>query len=478
MLNNLGTNAKESIFFKIPSLLVDICIQIATLEWLIHETWLVRVRENNLVIYEQPGTLFLLVFSCLVSYLILRNRLNERHRTAVNIAGRALAHAFVMWVLFNGLMAVIYELTIQGKLIAFQLLITSVLMVVAHLAILYVITYIRRRGANTYPLVMIGTAANMLSIYKTLNQDADSKGYKVVGFFTDRPQEIPDGALALGSVEDSFSYIERQHSELKEVLCSLNPATETETVNRLVLLCEKLLVRFTYVPDMKGYPKRKLTFDQVGNVNVISLYDEPLNQPVAKLVKRLFDLVISGLFLCTLFPFIWLFCAIGIKVSSPKGGIFFRQKRTGYEGKEFWCLKFRSMHPSSDADTKQAVKGDSRVFPFGEFLRKSSLDELPQFINVFKGDMSIIGPRPHMIHHTDIYSQLISDYMVRHYAKPGITGWAQINGCRGETKELSEMKDRIEKDIYYIEHWSVELDIYIFFKTIWQLLKHNDSKAY
>ena len=170
-------------------------------------------------------------------------------------------------------------------------------------------------------------------------------------------------------------------------------------------------------------------------------------------------------------------CAIGIKLSSP-GPVLFKQKRTGYEGKEFWCYKFRSMHASTDADTKQAVKGDSRVFPFGEFLRRSSIDELPQFLNVFKGDMSVVGPRPHMLHHTDIYSELISDYMIRHLAKPGITGWAQINGCRGETKELAEMKERVEKDIWYIEHWSVELDVSIFLQTVWQILRHQDEKAY
>ena len=216
---------------------------------------------------------------------------------------------------------------------------------------------------------------------------------------------------------------------------------------------------------------------QLGNVNVISLHEEPLNTPLAKFVKRSADVFFSGLFLVTLFPLVWLVCAIGIKLSSP-GPVFFKQKRTGYEGKEFWCYKFRSMHASADADTKQAVKGDSRVFPFGEFLRKSSIDELPQFINVFRGDMSIIGPRPHMIHHTDIYSDLIGDYMIRHLAKPGITGWAQVNGCRGETKELSEMKDRVEKDIWYIEHWSVELDVSIFLQTVWQILRHEDEKAY
>lgn len=476
MLNNLEKSTKESIFFKIPTLLADILVQVITLQWLLYGTTM--VREKNLAIYEKPGTLVLLVASCLLSFLVLRNRLDDRRRPTSSVAVRALMHALFIWMLFNGLMAVIYELTLQGKLLTLQLAVTSVAMVTIHLVFRLIINYIRKKGANTYTILMVGSADNLLAIYKSLVEDREEKGYNFLGFFTDRPEEVPAGANYLGMVEDSFSFIDRQHDYINELFCSLNPATDPERVSELVSHCEKTLVRFYYVPDMKGYPKRKLTFSQVGNVNVISLYDEPLNQPWAKFVKRFFDIVLSSLFLCTLFPFIWLFCAIGIKISSPKGGVFFRQKRTGYEGKEFWCLKFRSMHPSEDADTKQAVKGDSRVFPFGEFLRKSSLDELPQFINVLKGDMSVIGPRPHMVHHTDVYSDLIGDYMVRHYAKPGITGWAQIKGCRGETKELSEMQERIEKDIYYIEHWSVELDVYIFLETVWQILRHKDEKAY
>lgn len=136
------------------------------------------------------------------------------------------------------------------------------------------------------------------------------------------------------------------------------------------------------------------------------------------------------------------------------------------------------MKENKDADKLQATKDDPRKTPFGDFLRRSSIDELPQFINVFLGNMSIIGPRPHMEYHTDMYSALIGDYMVRHLAKPGITGWAQINGCRGETKTLEEMAKRVEHDIWYIENWSPLLDIEIFFKTIWQVMPGRDKQAY
>ena len=475
MFSIIKTATKETLFYKLPALIGDILIQVGTLLFLLYGTDM--VREKNLALYERSGSWFLLVVSCIAAAWILGIKINERGRSSVNIANRAILNAAVTFILFNGLMAIIYELVLQGKLLLLQAAITGFLYVLWHLFLRKVIGRIRRMGSNNYTVAMVGSDPNMLQVCQFLTDSYTEEGYRVLGMFTDHPDQIPAGIPNLGSPEDAIEYVEKNGESLKEMLCSLNPATETEYVNRLVSTCESQMVRFKYVPGMEGYPKRKMNISQLGNVNVISLHEEPLNTPLAKFIKRSADVVFSFLFLITLFPLIWIICAIGIKLSSP-GPVFFKQKRTGYEGKEFWCYKFRSMHQSADADTKQAEKGDSRVFKFGEFLRRSSIDELPQFINVFKGDMSIIGPRPHMLHHTDIYSDLIGDYMIRHLAKPGITGWAQVNGCRGETKELSEMKERVEKDIWYIEHWSVELDVYIFFLTLWQLLRHEDEKAY
>ena len=153
------------------------------------------------------------------------------------------------------------------------------------------------------------------------------------------------------------------------------------------------------------------------------------------------------------------------------------QKRTGKEGKEFTCIKFRTMTVNKDADEKQATKGDARVTKIGAFMRKTNLDETPQFLNVLIGDMSIVGPRPHMLKHTEIYSHLIDKYMVRHFAKPGITGWAQVTGFRGETKDLSEMEGRIKQDVWYIENWTFWLDLKIIFKTVANMIK-GEEKAY
>ena len=209
---------------------------------------------------------------------------------------------------------------------------------------------------------------------------------------------------------------------------------------------------------------------------IITLRDEPLTDFVNRVIKRIFDILFS-LFVI-LFILSWLFpiIAIIIKLNS-KGPVLFKQKRSGIDNKEFICYKFRSMTVNRDSDSKQATMNDTRVTRIGKFLRKTSLDEFPQFINVLIGDMSIVGPRPHMIKHTNEYSALIQKYMVRQLVKPGITGAAQVRGFRGETKSLKDMEGRIRLDVWYIENWSFWLDINIIFKTIWNSLK-GDDKAF
>lgn len=187
-----------------------------------------------------------------------------------------------------------------------------------------------------------------------------------------------------------------------------------------------------------------------------------------KAVKRIFDIVFAVLMIVVLAP-VWVVLAIWIAVTSP-GGIFFRQKRTGYKGREFNMLKFRSMYVNADADTKQAEGDDPRITAVGRFLRRSSLDELPQLWNVVTGDMSVIGPRPHMLAHTEYYAARIPDYMRRHDMRPGLTGYAQVKGFRGATPTLKDMEDRVKADLEYIDRFSLWLDLKIFTLTIWKML--------
>ncbi len=187
-----------------------------------------------------------------------------------------------------------------------------------------------------------------------------------------------------------------------------------------------------------------------------------------KAVKRIFDVVFALLVLAVLAP-VWIVLAIWIALTSP-GGVFFRQKRTGYKGCEFDMLKFRSMYINQEADTLQATGNDPRITPVGRFLRRSSLDELPQLWNVVIGDMSVIGPRPHMLSHTDYYAPRISDYMRRHDMRPGLTGYAQVRGFRGATPDIKDMENRVRADLEYVDKFSLWLDVKILFLTVWKMI--------
>jgi exopolysaccharide biosynthesis polyprenyl glycosylphosphotransferase len=192
------------------------------------------------------------------------------------------------------------------------------------------------------------------------------------------------------------------------------------------------------------------------------------------LAKRIFDLVFSGLVILLLLSWFMPLLALIIKLDS-RGPVLFRQLRTGKDGKPFYCLKFRSMHINAESDHKQASRHDSRITRVGAILRKTSIDELPQFLNVLLGEMSVVGPRPHMIRHTEDYSKIIDNFMIRHAVTPGITGWAQVEGHRGETKERAAMERRVNADLFYIQNWSLALDLKIVALTVRQAIKGHEN---
>ena len=464
---------KESLFYKIPTMIVDLIIYYGVI------VGTVLFLNGPYEYYFGAGAVALLVLSYFfIIRIVLPLQITERGRPLVSVFVRGCEQAFLTWALFSGIVSLVYMPRINFTLLILQLLLSMVLIGFFHLVVLLIIRTIRRSGRNSRSIVLIGADDNQIQILNSIKKGYGVTGYRVQGVFTSLYKDlVPKDVAYLGKVSESVDFLASHSDQIDEVFCSLDPVTDKELVSEIIHFCESNFIKFYYVPAFNGYINHRLAIRQFDRVNVICLHEEPLDNFMAKAYKRFMDILISGLFLITLYPFIWLVCAICIKIADPKGPVLFKQKRTGYGGKEFDCLKFRSMRTSSDADTKQATKGDSRIFPFGAFIRKTSIDELPQFYNVFRGDMSIIGPRPHMIYHTEMYSELISNYMVRHLAKPGITGWAQVNGNRGETKTVDDMRDRVEKDIWYIEHWSPELDLRIFLKTIMQLL-HADKQAF
>lgn len=341
-------------------------------------------------------------------------------------------------------------------------------------------TYIKHKrsvGRNRVNTIILGTGQMEQKIVDVMTNVWN--GYNLLGYFiktdadTMANRSTDEEITYLGEESELLPFIEKHHVD--ELYIGVMPDKLNE-YKALMQLCEKHMIRTYYVPTISYGEFRSAKVMEFGDIYVMSQYSEPLKDMRNRIKKRAFDFVVSLLFLCTLFPIILIIVAIVSKMTMP-GPLFFKQKRTGYDGKDFICYKFRSMKVNKDSDKVQAVKDDPRVTKWGLLMRHTNIDELPQFINVLKGNMSIVGPRPHMLAHTDYYSQLISDYMIRHYVKPGITGWAQTHGERGETKTVDDMKRRVEKDIWYIEHWSFWLDIQIILKTVADAI-HGDDKAY
>lgn len=241
-------------------------------------------------------------------------------------------------------------------------------------------------------------------------------------------------------------------------------------------LADRYCMRLKFVPDFTNISKQQFSTSNFNNFHVITPRHEPLQDAYNRLVKRIFDIVFSSLVLIFILSWLYPLLALLIKRES-KGPVLFKQLRTGKKNKSFWCYKFRSMQINATSDIQQASKNDARVTRIGKFMRRTSLDEMPQFFNVLLGDMSVVGPRPHMISHTEGFNDQISNFMVRHFVKPGITGLAQVSGHRGEIKKVSDMKRRVKADIDYVQNWSLIKDIKICFLTVFNTLK-GDEKAF
>ena len=360
-----------------------------------------------------------------------------------------------------------WQLIVQGALF-------FAVMILVRYAELSCIKLYRKRGGNTRTITYVGADTALVQLSDELLNDP-AKGYRFLGYYADAEIEGP-GLQRLGSLEFLLDHLNEPDAlQIGDEMYVCISRRQVETILQLSRFCDRRMVKFFYVPMASESVPLNLQREFISDIEVFTMHASRLEEPLNRVLKRCFDIVLSVLFLLAtalIYPFI----ALMIKWQSP-GPVLFKQQRTGLSGKPFTLLKFRSMHVNQDADRKQATESDSRTFPFGRFLRKTSLDELPQFWNVLKGDMSVIGPRPHMLAHTDLYSHLIDKYMVRHFVKPGITGWAQVTGYRGETKELWQMEGRVLRDLWYMEHWSIWLDI----RILWLSVKSffiRDQKAY
>lgn len=439
--------------------------------WIVETMGWRNYDEDSRFYWNRYGHLFVFLLSYLASVSIVRIKLKDLDSMLETFI-RAAAQVVLMYILFTVCVWILFH-TFPGHLLMWSGIVNGILICLSHCTITKIA--VSRRRKNEINVIFVGADDNNVRLFEEIKHGFSTFSYNVQGFFTSSLlNNIPSESKFLGKISDVCGFL--KGNAVDTVLCSLNPARSEDDINRIIRYCEDNFIAFYYVPNMEGYPHRHMHFDQWGEVTVIRLHNEPLADPYKRYLKRGFDLLFSAIFLLTAFIPIFIFVAIGTALSSP-GPIFFKQKRTGYNGRSFSMLKFRSMRVNADADKLQATKDDPRKTKFGNFLRRTSIDELPQFINVIKGDMSIVGPRPHMERHTEQYSQIIDGYLVRHLCKPGLTGWAQVNGCRGETKAVEEMAERVRHDIWYIENWSLLLDMRIVLKTLMQIFK-GDKQAY
>lgn len=297
---------------------------------------------------------------------------------------------------------------------------------------------------------------------------------EIVGFCED-PQNVSELThYPIISGLDNVIETSRQH-EVTEIFSTISPEQQSG-IYSLINQADQACIRFRIIPDLNQFIRKPVHIDYLNDMPVLSLRREPLDDVGNRIKKRFYDIIISSLVIVLILS--WLVPILSLLIwLESRGPVFFIQQRSGKNGKTFNCIKFRSMKVNKDSHLKQATKNDARITRLGRFMRKTNLDELPQFFNVLMSDMSVVGPRPHMLKHTDDYSKLIKEYMIRHFLKPGITGWAQINGCRGETRTVKDMNDRVQYDLWYLENWSIWLDTRIVFLTAFNMIK-GEKNAY
>ncbi len=371
------------------------------------------------------------------------------------------------------LVAVLLVLLQEYRYSRFHLLISytifSVLVLLWRLLIIWLLRIYRRSGYNQMKIVIVGYGKAGLDLYNFVSKNKD-RGYQCLGFFDDKFQE---DSMIKGKIADVEKFV-LEH-DVDEIFCSLD-SINREQLKKITIFADNHLKRIKLLPNLKDFTAAEVAVEQYGNIPVVLSRNEPLNDVINQFVKRAFDIGFSLSIIVLVFTWLFPILALLIKLDS-RGPVFFRQKRNGRNNKVFWVYKFRTMKYQKNAEFVQATQNDNRITKLGKFLRKTSIDELPQFFNVLLGDMTVVGPRPHPLELNDTFKHIVDKYMVRHLVKPGVTGLAQVKGYRGETKDVRSMINRVKMDVFYIENWSFWLDVRIVFWTIQSVLK-GDKNAF
>ena len=373
---------------------------------------------------------------------------------------------YLLFLIFNfAYLGFFYKFSEPSQMIKYISL-SLVLVAFEKFSIYYFLKKLRVNfGGNFRRVVVVGFGKQVTQLVNFFNENPDY-GYKLENVFDSKLERKND-------FESVFQYI--TDNKIDEVYCSLSSLSNTD-LNKFVDYSDNNLKKLKLLPDNKSVLSRNLILDYYGIIPIVSLRNIPLDKRSSQIIKRLFDVLFSTIIIIFVLSWLTPLMAILIKLES-KGPVFFKQKRNGLNYEEFYCYKFRSMRLNPIADLEQVQKNDPRVTRVGAFMRKTSIDELPQFFNVLLGDMSVVGPRPHMVSHTEMYAKSVDKFMVRHFIKPGITGLAQTSGYRGEVESEKDIINRVKYDIFYLENWSILLDIKIVITTILNAIK-GEEKAY
>lgn len=391
-----------------------------------------------------------------------------RFTTPVEITSKIVKQGVLFLLVIIAFFPFSKEVLFSGKAIAYFMVSSFTLITIfKYLLFYYLKKYRVVTGSNYRSAVIIGYTPEAIRL-KSLFEKRIDYGYRFLGFFSDKKSN----ANIKGRLEDLTKFV-LEHN-VDEIYCSLNEITN-EQLKDLVDFADDHRKTIKFIPDTKEIFSKSLKMEYYEVFPVLSLQKTLLHDPLTKAFKRGFDIVFSIIVIVGLLSWLVPLLAILIKAES-RGPIFFKQGRPGMDEKEFFCYKFRSMQINKTTE-KEASKNDPRVTKIGRILRKTSIDEMPQFLNVLLGDMSVVGPRPHLWSQNKVYGSKIKKYMVRHYVKPGITGLAQVRGFRGEIETDEDMINRIKYDVFYIENWSLLLDIKIIVQTVINIFR-GEEKAY
>jgi putative colanic acid biosynthesis UDP-glucose lipid carrier transferase len=426
---------------------------------------------NVLAIYIFPFHDNEIVYSILISFawfaiaIYLGFYEVYRYTKVIAILNCALKQ-FTLFSLFCLALELFYSDFYYQKRVVFFVVVSIIFILSIKLSIYYFLRKFRALyGGNSRNVVLLGNNKNINPLKTFFNENPDY-GYKLVKVFTlqDHKKE---------RINECLSFVLKTKTD--EIYCSMTDLSDSQ-INDIIDFADNNLKTLKFIPNEKQILSRNVKFEYYGYVPVISLRNILQDETLNKVIKRVFDILFSILIIVGLLSWLTPILALIIKWES-KGPLFFIQKRNGLNYKEFNCYKFRSMEVNDKADLDLSSKNDVRITNVGKFIRKTSIDELPQFFNVLLADMSVVGPRPHMVSVANLYALNVDKFMARHFVKPGITGLAQTKGFRGEVETDEDIINRVKYDIFYMENWSILLDIKIIFNTIFNTLK-GDEKAY